>query len=201
MNNKSIWCLCIVFCLAGGSVPAQAIDRGPIIANNILGGAGAGAIVGLAAGTLAYGLDNNYNPDLLVNGAVYGFISGVLLGTGVGVYEIVTERNDTGFTLAEYTIGGTGLGALIGVVVAIIPYMRDENPEDFTIGLGLGGVVGATFGLGFAVLDISARSTSGGDMLLSGEIGVYPDAEGLKKYAAESRREPIFCCRMVRFEF
>jgi len=191
----------IAICFLVGSVSVYALDRGPIIANNILGGAGAGAVVGVAAGVLAYGLDNNTNPELLLNGALYGFISGAVLGTGIGIYEIVTERNDTGFTLAEYTLGGTGIGALLGVVVATIPYMRDGDPEDFTIGLGLGGVIGAAFGLGFAALDISARSGSSDDILLSGEIGIYPDAAGLIPYVSETKREQVLCCRLMKFRF
>jgi hypothetical protein len=202
VKKQFVWCLFIASSLLLGSVQASAQNRGPIIANNILGGAGAGAVVGLSAGMLAYGVDNNYNPELLINGAVYGFIGGALVGTGIGIYEITTETNDTGFTVAEYTMGGTWIGALMGGVVATIPYMRDGDPEDFTIGLGLGGIIGATLGLGFAVLDIGSRSSGGGDdLLLSGKIGIYPDAEGLVQYIPETKRQPVWCCQVVSVSF
>lgn len=184
-----------------GSVACQALDRGPIIANNILGGAGAGVAVGLAAGTLAYGLDNNRNPELLLSGAVYGFLGGAILGTGVGIYEISTGTNDTGFTVSEYVVGGTGIGALLGLVVATIPYMKDGDPEDFTIGLGLGGVIGAAFGLGFAIIDINSRSTGGDDLLLSGRIGIELETEYLPPVVLEMKREPVFLCRLMRVSF
>ncbi|MCD4813822.1 hypothetical protein K8S19_09055 [bacterium] len=192
----------VVFSVLLLSTVSKAQSSGPIIANNILGGAGAGAVVGLSVGVFAYGMGNNYNPDFLVNGAVYGFLTGAVLGTGVGVYEITNRTNASGFTVAEYAVGGTGIGALLGLVVATVPYMRDNNPEDFTIGLGLGGIIGAVVGLGFAAIDISTDSSGqGDDMLLSGKIGLQHEAVGLVKYIPEATREPVVCCRLVALTF
>ncbi|MEW6516501.1 MAG: hypothetical protein AB1439_06335 [candidate division FCPU426 bacterium] len=172
-----------------------------MIANNILGGAGAGLMVGLSAGTLAYGLDNNYNPDYLLTGAVYGFLTGAVLGTGIGIYEISTDRQDTGFTFSEYTVGGTGIGAMLGLVIATLPYMRDKDPEDFTIGIGLGGLVGATFGIGFAVWDINSRSAGKDDLLLSGRIGIEPEYDYVPVSGPGETRAPLVLCRMATLTF
>lgn len=203
MKRLMIRFIAVVFSVLLFSNASFAQSSGPIIANNILGGAGAGAVVGLSAGIFAYGMGDNYNPELLVNGAVYGFLSGAVLGTGVGVYEIANRTNASGFTVAEYAVGGTSIGALLGLVVATVPYMRDNNPEDFTIGLGLGGIIGAACGLGFAAIDIGSASAGGGsdDMLLSGKIGIQQETTGLVKYIPELSREPVICCRLVALTF
>lgn len=185
---------------AAGTVTA-ATAKGPLIANNILGGAGAGLMVGLSAGTLAYGMGDNYNPDYLLSGAVYGFLTGAVVGTGLGIYEISTGRDDTGYTFSEYTIGGTGIGALLGVVIATLPYMRDKDPEDFTIGLGLGGLIGAAFGVGFAILDINSRAAGGDDLLLSGRIGIEPEQTYAPVTGPAEIREPLVLCRVVTVTF
>jgi hypothetical protein len=179
---------------------AAALERGPILANNILGGAASGALAGLAVGSLAYGLDHNYHPQYLVSGTVYGFLGGALLGGGVGVYEISTQRSDTGYTLSQYLAGGTGIGAMLGLVVATIPYLRDGSPEDFMIGLGLGGVIGASLGLTVAIVDINARGSEGGK-LLSGEVGLLSVASTLPQLRPESRPEQLWNCQLARFRF
>lgn len=203
VKNKLVF-LVVFLCFGhlGPFIPAAgAAGRGPIIANNILGGAGSGLLVGLSAGTLAYGLGNNTEPEYLLSGAVYGFLTGALAGTGVGIYEISTDRQDTGFTLAEYTVGGTGIGALLGVVIATLPYMRDKDPEDFTIGLGLGGVIGAAFGVGFAILDINSRTAGKDDLLLSGRIGIEPEHAYVPVAGPAETREPLVLCRVVTLSF
>ena len=199
-KSRYVAALALLAAMSLGS-RVHAMDRGPILANNILGGAAAGTLTGLAAGTLAYGLDNNYNPEYLLSGAVYGFVGGALLGGGIGVYEISTQRVDTGFTVSEYLAGGTGIGALIGTVVAVIPYMRDGDPEDFTVGAGLGGLIGASLGLTFAVLDISAREPGGGDVLLSGRIGVLDVASRKAVTEPGTQGTVYYSCRMAEFRF
>jgi hypothetical protein len=183
------------------NVSSAASARGPIIANNILGGAGAGLVVGLSAGTIAYGQSNNTDPEYLLTGAVYGFLTGAVLGTGVGIYEVSAGIEDTGFTLAEYTISGTGIGAFVGLVVATLPYMRDGDPEDFTIGLGLGGVIGAACGAGFAIWDINSRSAGKDDLLLSGRIGIEPEYGYVPVTGPAEIREPLVLCRVVTLSF
>jgi hypothetical protein len=181
------------------AIPAQAIERGPILANNILGGAGSGALAGFAAGMLAYGMDHNYHSEYLAYGAVYGFLGGALLGGGVGTYEIVMRKPDTGFTVTQYLGGGTCLGALIGFVGATIPYMRDKTPEDYTIGIGLGGVVGAALGLTIACVDISSRDDS--KALLSGKVGLIEVSSVLPSLVPDLPSESILNCRLVELTF
>lgn len=176
-----------------------AADKGPIVADNVLGGAASGALVGLSAGMLAYGLDNNYHPQVLVTSTVYGFLSGAVLGGGVAAYEITTNRMDAGPTLTDYLAGGTSIGALVGVVGAAIPYMRDKHQEDFTIGLGLGGVIGAAFGLTFAAIDISSRHE--GKELLSGQIGLLEVSSYLPPVVPGLEGEAILNCRLVKLTF
>ena len=181
------------------SLPAQAVGRGPVIANNILGGAGAGTLVGLAAGTLAYGLDKNYHSEYLINGAVYGFLGGAILGGGTATYDIMFNKPDPGFTLSSYLAGGTGLGALIGFVGAVIPYNRDKTPEDFTIGIGLGGVVGAALGTAIGFIDINSHDDS--KALLSGKVGLIEMSSVMPSLIPELPSEPILNCRLVELTF
>ncbi|NTV52695.1 MAG: hypothetical protein HGA76_06765 [Candidatus Firestonebacteria bacterium] len=190
----------IMLCLVTGIfLPVQAIERGPLIANNILGGAAAGTLAGLSVGTLAYGLDHNYHSEYLINGAVYGFLGGALLGGGAATYEIVINKPDPGFTLSGYLAGGTGLGALIGFVAAVIPYTRDKTPEDFTIGLGLGGVVGAVLGTTIGFIDISSHNSS--QALLSGKVGLIEVASVLPSVIPTQPGEPMLNCRLVELTF
>lgn len=179
---------------------ALALENGPLLANNILGGAMSGAVYGLAAGTLAYGLDNNYHAEYLLTGACYGFLGGALLGGGVAFYEISSQRPDTGFTLSGYLAGGTGIGALLGVVVATIPYLRDKDPEDFTTGLGLGGLIGGTLGLAAAFIDINARNAEG-RALLTGKVGILKVAACLPNSRPDAKPEPLYHCEVVRLTF
>jgi hypothetical protein len=190
----------LAFLVAFVSMPALAADSGPIVAENILGGAAAGTLAGLSIGTLAYGMDKNYHSEYLVNGAVYGFLGGALLGGGVATYEIVMEKPEPGFTLSSYIAGGTSLGALIGVVGAVIPYTRDRSPEDFTIGLGLGGVVGAVLGTGIGFIDINAHSHTN-KVLLSGKVGLIEMSSVLPSLIPEIPSEPILNCRLVELTF
>jgi hypothetical protein len=181
------------------SLQVQAIERGPIIANNLLGGAGAGAVAGFAAGMLAYGMDKNYHSEYLVNGAVYGFLGGAVLGGGVAAYEISMNKPASGLTMPGYVAGGTGIGALLGVVAAVIPYNRDKTPEDFTIGLGLGGVVGAALGMTVGVIDISSRSDD--RALLSGKVGLLEVSSILPSMVPGLPSEPILNARLVELTF
>ncbi len=181
------------------SLQVQAIERGPIIANNLLGGAGAGAVAGFAAGMLAYGMDKNYHSEYLVNGAVYGFLGGAVLGGGVAAYEISMNKPTSGLTVPGYVAGGTGIGALLGVVAAVIPYNRDKTPEDFTIGLGLGGVVGAALGMTVGVIDISSRSDE--RALLSGKVGLLEVSSILPSMVPGLPSEPILNARLVELTF
>ncbi len=199
--SKDFYRAGLVTCLlAALALPANALERGPILANNILGGAAAGTLVGFSAGLLAYGQDNNYHADYLLTGAVYGFLGGALLGGGVAMYEIGTGRSDTGFTLSEYLAGGTSIGALMGFVVATIPFMRDKDPEDFTIGIGLGGLIGASLGLVVALVDINARNAEG-DTLLSGQMGILDMSSELPALVPGQTAEPVFNCKLVKVTF
>lgn len=157
-GKRLLTILMLVAGMCGGSSSAWALAKGPVIANNILGGASSGASLGLAAGLWAYGSGKNFDPTLIVNGAVYGFLGGAVAGTGLGIYEISTQRSDPGFTFFGYVSGGTAIGALLGSVVAVIPYTRDKQSEDFTIGLGAGGTVGGILGMVLAVWDIEGRT-------------------------------------------
>lgn len=182
---------------------SSAQNRGPVIANNIMGGAGAGSAVGLAAGVMTYGMNGHREPKVLLTSTVYGFLGGAIAGTGVGVYEISTGKGDTGFTVSEYVLGGTGIGAVLGIVVAIIPFTDNGSLDNFTIGSGIGGLIGATFGLGFAFIDINSTSPEG-DVLLSGEIGLYPEVVQLPSLDSDSEficREPMISCRLVQMRF
>jgi hypothetical protein len=179
---------------AGGSTEA-----GPLLAGNILGGAASGVLVGFATGTLVYGLDHNNNPQQILNGAIYGLVGGVVLGSGLAIYEINTQKPDTGYTVFNYVSAGTGLGAALGGIVAVIPFMRDGNGADFTIGLGLGGVIGATLGLVTAAVDIESRSAGGGR--LSGQFGIMDVASTLPSLIPEQAAEPVLNCKLVRFSF
>jgi hypothetical protein len=192
----------VAVCLGLGVVsPALAGSSwGPLLANNILGGAAAGALVGLSAGTLAYGYDNNYHAQYLLSGTVYGLLGGALLGGGAAAFEISNRKPDTGFTLAEYLTGGAGIGALLGGIVATIPYLRDGDPEDFTIGLGLGGLIGATAGIAVAVVDINGR-TEAGDRSLSGRIGILDVAAVLPSVVPGQAPEPVWNCKLVKVTF
>jgi len=193
------WGLATLLLMA--ALPARAASEwGPLLANNILGGATSGVLVGLSVGTLAYGLDNNYDPQVLLNGSVYGLLAGALAGGGVGVYEISTKTPDNGLAVLEYTAGGTGIGAALGLIVALIPYMRDGDPEDFTIGLGLGGVIGATLGLATAAVDIGSR-TAEGDRKLSGQFGIIEVTAFLPTLIPELKQEPTLNCKLVKLAF
>jgi hypothetical protein len=198
--RKGFCRLAVLFSLiALVSLPAQAFDRGPVIADNILGGAAAGTLVGFSAGMLAYGLDKNYHSEYLINGAVYGFLGGALLGGGAATYEIVVNKPDPGFTLSGYMAGGTGLGALIGAVAAVIPYTRDKTPEDFTIGMGLGGVAGALLGTTVGFIDINSRNSS--QALLSGKVGLIQVASVLPSVVPEQQGAPVLNARLLELNF
>jgi len=192
----------VAVCLALGTVSqaGASSDWGPLLANNILGGAAAGAAIGLSAGTLAYGLDDNYHAEYLLSGTIYGLLGGALLGGGTAAFEISNKKPDTGFTLFEYVIGGVGIGALLGGVVATIPYLRDGNPEDFTIGLGLGGLIGGVAGPGVAFVDINSR-TEAGDRSLSGRFGILEVAAVLPSVVPSRAPEPIWNCKFVKVTF
>lgn len=191
----------VAVCLGLGIVAqAGAGNWGPLLANNILGGAGAGALVGLSAGTLAYGYDNNYHSEYLLSGTIYGLLGGALLGGGAAAFEIVNQKPDSGFTVAEYLSGGAAIGALLGTVVATIPYLRDGDPEDFTIGFGLGGLIGGAAGLTVAVVDLSGRSPSG-EPSLSGRIGIMEVAAVLPAVVPGVAAEPIWNCKLVKVTF
>jgi hypothetical protein len=192
----------VAVCLGLGmaSQAGASSNWGPLLANNILGGAAAGALVGLSAGTMAYGFDNNYHPQYLLSGTVYGLLGGALLGGGMAAFEIANRKPDTGFTVAEYLSGGAGIGLLLGGVVATIPYMRDGDPEDFTIGLGLGGVIGATAGLAIAVVDLQSRSEEG-DRSLSGRIGIMDVAAVLPSVVPGQADLPVWNCKLVKVTF
>lgn len=180
---------------------AQAYSNwGPLLANNIVGGAASGALVGFSAGTLAYGLNNNYTSEYLLSGTVYGLLAGALVGGGAGVYEIGANASDADFTVLEYTVGGTGIGAALGLMAATLPYMRDRDPEDFTIGLGLGGVIGAAFGLVTAAVDIQSR-TAAGDRMLSGQFGIIEVASVLPAVVPGLPPERIPNCKLVKLTF
>ncbi len=201
MPKKVIGFLAIIAILT--MTTGWAEDRGPIIANNILGGAGAGTVVGFTAGLWAYGADHHADPKVFLTSSVYGFLTGAVVGTGIGFYEISTGSTGTGFTFSEYIMGGTGLGAMLGLVVAIIPFTDNGQWENFTIGAGVGGLIGGAFGLGFAILDINSR-TAQGDVLLSGQVGIYPEVKLLKDSPSEESTtygEPLLSCRLVKLMF
>ncbi len=203
MFKKRIVFLTVLMAIFLVSSSSWAEERGPIVANNILGGAGAGTVVGLSAGLWAYGEEHQTDPKVLLTSSVYGFLTGAVVGTGIGFYEISTGSRGTGFTVSDYVMGGTGLGALLGMVVAIIPFTDDGQWENFTIGAGIGGLVGGAFGLGFAILDISSRSAQG-DVLLSGQVGVYPEVKVPLDHPTEETTkhgEPLLSCRLVKLTF
>jgi hypothetical protein len=189
----------VAYLVAFISLSAQASETGPVIAENILGGAAAGTLAGFSAGALAYGMDHNYHSEYLINGAVYGFLGGALLGGGAATYELVINKPEPGFTLGGYMAGGTSLGALIGVVAAVIPYTRDKTPEDFTIGLGLGGVVGAVLGTTIGVIDLSSHNDS--KALLSGKVGLIQVSSVMPSLIPEIPAEPILNARLVELTF
>lgn len=191
----------VAACLGLGIVAqAEAGNWGPLLANNIVAGAGAGALVGLSAGTLAYGFDNNYHAQYLLSGTIYGVLGGALLGGGAAAFEIANQKPDSGFTVAEYLSGGTAIGALLGTVVATIPYLRDGDPEDFTIGFGLGGLIGGAAGLTVAVVDIQGR-TPAGDTSLSGRIGIMDVAAVMPSLVPGMAPEPLWNCTLVKVNF
>jgi MFS family permease len=190
-----------VFLVALISLPVQAMENGPLVADNILGGAAAGTLAGFSAGMLAYGLDHNYHSEYLINGAVYGFLGGALLGGGAATYEIIVDRPDPGFALSGYMAGGTSLGALIGIVAAVIPYTRDKTPEDFTIGLGLGGVIGAVLGTTVGFIDINSNAHNNSKALLSGKVGLIEMSSVLPSIIPEIPGEPMVNCRLVELTF
>jgi hypothetical protein len=169
------------------------------LAGNIIGGATAGALVGFSAGALSYGFDHNYNGQQILNGAVYGLVGGVILGSGLAVYEISGKKPDSGYTAFHYVSAGTGIGAALGGVIALIPFMRDGNGADFTIGLGLGGVIGATLGLVTAAVDI--ESGTAGDGKLSGQFGIVEMASTLPSLIPEQPAEPVLNCKLIKLTF
>jgi MFS family permease len=189
----------LAFLVSFISLSAQASETGPIIADNILGGAAAGTLAGLSVGTLAYGMSHNYHSEYLVNGAVYGFLGGAILGGGVATYEVAINQPEPGFAFSGYIAGGTSLGALIGMVGAVIPYTRDRSGEDFTIGLGLGGVVGAVLGTAVGFIDIDLRHDS--KVLLSGKVGLIQVSSVLPSLIPEIPSESILNCRLVELTF
>lgn len=198
MINKTT--LIVLMLLALGSAQtAFAGNSGPVLARNILSGAGSGAVAGFSVGVLAYGIDNNMHPEVMLTSAAYGFLGGAVLGAGVGMYQISNNQHNTDFSLSGYVAGGTGIGALIGGVVATIPYMRDKRGEDFTIGIGLGGVVGAVLGIGVAAIDLSSRPVE--TKLLSGTITIHPETGCLASLIPEKNREPVMTCRLVKVTF
>jgi hypothetical protein len=177
-------------------------QKGPIIAHNLIGGAGAGSLFGLAIGTMAYGYSGNTEPEYLLNGAVYGFLGGAVIGTGIAFYEIGTERQDSGYTFAEYLTGGTLIGAVLGGVAATIPYIKNDDPEVFTVGIGLGGVIGGTLGIIFSIVDINQRpSGESSQQMFSGKIGVLEMSAGLPSLVPEIETEPIMTCKLAEFRF
>lgn len=203
MKNGRRWFGLVSALLVGltTALPAKASSEwGPMLANNILGGAATGALVGLSSGTLAYGLDHNYNSQYLLTGLVYGVLGGAVTGGGVGVYEISTQLPDTGLTVFNYGSGGLGLGAFFGGVVAILPFMRDGNPADFTIGIGLGGLIGASLGLVVAGVDIHSRAPESGRSL-TGRIGVMDVSSVLPSLVPDQAAEPILNCKLVQVTF
>lgn len=194
--------LVLIMMLSLLCLTAQANNRGPIIANNIMGGAGAGTLVGLSAGLMYYGYDAHRNPEVLLTSSVYGFLIGAVTGTGIGIYEIGTGSQGTGFTVSDYVVGGCGIGALLGMVVAIIPFTENGELESFTIGAGIGGLIGGTAGLGIAIFDIATNNNR--DVLLSGKIGLYPEVVALAAPTTnemESNGEPLYSCRLAQFTF
>jgi len=194
----------VAYMMLGLSVSSiQAANNGPLIANNIMGGAGAGTLVGLSAGIMSYGFENHRDPKILLTSSVYGFLIGAVTGTGIGFYEISNNSQGTGFTLSEYVIGGTGIGALLGIVVAIIPFTDNGQLENFTIGAGIGGLIGSAAGLSFAILDIQ-KNGGKGDVLLSGEIGLYPEVIALSapyQNELKTNGEPLLSCRLAKVTF
>ena len=155
-----------------------ALDSGPVIANNVLGGAASGAVIGLSTGILILALnDKNDDYKLLLRGSIYGLIGGTITGTGIGMYEISTEKEETGFTTSTYVLGGSGIGALLGTVVAILPYLNDGKGKNFSIGMGVGSLVGASVGLGLAIVEINSNPSDTGKLLsgISGQVGVMPE--------------------------
>jgi hypothetical protein len=200
MIKKIAYSLCFFASLA---LPCSvfAVNSGPVLARNILGGAGSGAVVGLSAGALAYGLDNNYNPEVLLTSVAYGFLGGAIVGAGVGFYQISSNHYDSDFSLSGYVAGGTGIGSLIGGVVSVIPFVRDHHSEDFTVGIGLGGVVGAVLGLGVAALDLNSRPVAE-TKLLSGTLTIQPETGALASLIPDKQSgQPVLTCRLVKVTF
>jgi hypothetical protein len=179
----------------------EAKDSGPMIVNNILWGSASGGAIGLSAGFLAYADTNNTKEDLLWMGAVYGIISGALFGTGASIYEISANQTNLGSTVSMYMLGGTGMGAVLGLLVARIPYQDNPDNRYFSRGLGWGGILGASLGLGIAFLDLGTQSPRR-DYLLSRAINEHPDAQPLLLPVFNSGAEaPIFTCRLLKVVF
>ncbi|MCK5219076.1 hypothetical protein KAR10_06115 [bacterium] len=174
-------------------------SRGRLLYNNILNGAASGTLIGLSAGLMGYGMEDNTDSELILIGPIYGALGGALLGAGIGLYQFTTPVSSTPYPLMEYIAGGTGVGMLMGAMVATIAYARYDD-RNFNTEIGLGGLIGAALGLGLVVLEFSAPS-SGGDDLLSGKIGLSPEMAGLPHMVPKLKREPIFGCRLAKINF
>jgi hypothetical protein len=195
--------LCVSTMLAGSVWASE--SGGQQLTNNILGGALSGTLIGLSAGSWAYGAGGNYQPEYFVTGAIYGFLGGALLGTSVGIYEINTERTGSGYVMSQYVSGATFTGVLVGGVASMIPYMQDKNGAVITKGMGIGGVIGGALGLTLGILEISKPKPvpmyQPGQQKLSAQIGIISVASCLPSVIPGMEPDPIVNCQVVKITF
>lgn len=187
-----------VFILLTVAGAARAYESGPIIANNIMGGAGAGTLIGFAAGLYGYGQSDNYNSKLILVDSVYGFLTGAVVGAGIGVLVSNQQKPDTGYTVSSYTSSGLLLGMMIGGVAAVIPYADDQKGSHFTTYMGIGGLIGAVAGFGVAIVDIQGRPS---EVKFSGRVGIFPETALLPSVAPNDAAPMVVAARLAEIQF
>jgi hypothetical protein len=189
--------------IPGGSLWAGQA-RGPVLFQDIMLCGLAGTTVGFSAGMIEYGDSGNTQPRLILRDSIYGFLGGAVVGTGIGVYEITSDTSGVGTTVGNYVAIGTLMGAFVGLIYSFVPYaMDDSDSNNFavgSIGLGVGGLIGGSVGLGVAILDLSLRAPGGkeDDLLLSGTLGLQPETQWL---SVTGDPQPTFCYRVLELHY
>lgn len=168
--------------------------------NNVAAGSTAGSLIGFSSGLITYKEQHYNDSDIILTRTIYGFLGGAMVGAGFGIYELTSPVTNN-LMLPNRVAAGTLTGMIVGSLIGILDYLESDD-EDFNAEIGYGGLIGAGLGLGFAAIELSFFGENNDSPVLTGEIGLKPNAAGLPSLIPEIKSEPmLIACQVVRLNF